>query len=81
MQDVEDGEGAPSGAHFFHGRLVEPAPFDGELHPVDAGDALALGKRGEVAADAGAPVGHRAEDVKQAGFDVLQGSAPQPPAR
>ena len=53
--------------------MVELAPFDGELHRVDAGDALRLRKSGELAADARAPIHHGAENIKQARADVQDG--------
>jgi hypothetical protein len=73
VQDVEDGERPAPGAHFVHRRLVELAPFDGELQPVDAFDAFLARELREVAAHARAPVDHRAEDVEQACFDVRGG--------
>src|SRR6185436_17630915 len=52
--------------------LIELAPFDRELEPVDAADALLLAERRQVAAHARAPVHNGAEDVEQAGADLHQ---------
>jgi hypothetical protein len=70
MQDIEDRERPPSGAHFVHRGLVELAPFDRELEPVDTPESFLPGKGREVSAHARAPVDHGAEDVEETGPDV-----------
>src|SRR5262245_62800657 len=73
MQYVEDGPWAAAGSDFLHRGLVELAPFDCELDPIDVGDALVTREPCQVAADAGAPIDHRAEDAEEAGLDLHQG--------
>src|SRR5205085_5384159 len=70
VQNIKDHERPAPRAHLFHRWVIELAPFHRELDRIDAADALRLCERGEVAADAGSPVDHRAEDIEQAGADV-----------
>src|SRR3954471_11082229 len=72
VQDIEDRERPPARTHLVHRRLVELAPLRRELDRIDAFDALRLRKGADLAADAGPPVDHGAEDVEQAGANVHQ---------
>src|SRR3954452_24567702 len=69
VQRIELSPWQLAGAHPVHRRRVKPAPFVGELLPVDV-DALALAERAAVGSHRAAPIDHRAEDIEYQRLDL-----------